>query len=217
MAERRLARCGGSAVLPSAPPRRSGTLGDRGEVFTCLSSGQACITRGYRDHSFTSRFHGNNTGAASAVVSRSAGVHPAAIRIASIAMTQSIAGQPAPELAIPYRIDAEGKERPPLTLKELGARHRLLIFYQHWCGGCHSHGFPTLQALVQDPAPRRRDRQSRPLSRAPTSIRATSYPWTSGATASGVPSATKAVRRSASFPPRWKAALKSRCSRFGHP
>jgi thiol-disulfide isomerase/thioredoxin len=66
-------------------------------------------------------------------------------------MTQSIAGQPAPELAVPYWIDAEGNERPPLTLKELGARHRLLFFYQHWCGGCHSHGFPTLQALVQDP------------------------------------------------------------------
>jgi thiol-disulfide isomerase/thioredoxin len=78
------------------------------------------------------------------------GVHPAAIRIASTAMTQSIAGQPAPELAVPYWIDAEGKERLPLTLKELGARHRLLFFYQHWCGGCHSHGFPTLQALVQD-------------------------------------------------------------------
>jgi thiol-disulfide isomerase/thioredoxin len=66
-------------------------------------------------------------------------------------MTQSIAGQPAPELAVPYWIDAVGRERPPLTLKELGARHRLLFFYQHWCGGCHSHGFPTLQALVQDP------------------------------------------------------------------
>jgi hypothetical protein len=68
-------------------------------------------------------------------------------------MTQSIAGQPAPELAVPYWIDAEGKERPPLTLNELGARHRLLFFYQHWCGGCHSHGFPTLQAF-KIPAPR---------------------------------------------------------------
>ena len=66
-------------------------------------------------------------------------------------MTQSIAGQPAPELAVPYWIDAEGQKRPPLTLKELGARHRFRFFYQHWCGGCHSHGFPTLQALVQDP------------------------------------------------------------------
>jgi hypothetical protein len=66
-------------------------------------------------------------------------------------MTQSIAEQPAPELAVPYSIDAEGKERPPPTLKELGARHRILFFYQHWCGGCHSQGFPTLQALVHDP------------------------------------------------------------------
>ena len=56
-------------------------------------------------------------------------------------MTQSIAGQPAPELAVPYWIDAEGQKRPPLTLKELGARHRLLFFYQHWCGGCQSHYF----------------------------------------------------------------------------
>jgi hypothetical protein len=42
-------------------------------------------------------------------------------------MTQSVAGQPALELAVPYWIDAEGKERPPLTPKELGARHRLLF------------------------------------------------------------------------------------------
>lgn len=75
-------------------------------------------------------------------------------------MTQSIAGQPAPELEVPYWIDAEGKERPPLTLKELGARHGLLFFYQHWCGGCHSHGFPTLQALAQYPHRGRRGRRS---------------------------------------------------------
>jgi thiol-disulfide isomerase/thioredoxin len=65
-------------------------------------------------------------------------------------MTQSIAGQPAPELTVPYWIDAQGKERPTVTLKELGARHRLLFFYQHWCAGCHSHGFPILQALVRN-------------------------------------------------------------------
>ena len=71
-------------------------------------------------------------------------------------MTQSIAGQPAPELAVPYWIGAEGKERPPLTLKELGARHRLLFFYQYWCGGCHSH----VQALAQYPHRGRRGRRS---------------------------------------------------------
>jgi thiol-disulfide isomerase/thioredoxin len=66
-------------------------------------------------------------------------------------MSQTITGRPAPELEVPYWIDTEGKERPPVTLKELGTQHRLLFFYQHWCPGCHSHGFPTLQALVQDP------------------------------------------------------------------
>jgi hypothetical protein len=66
-------------------------------------------------------------------------------------MPPSVVGQPAPELTVPCWIDAEGKERPTLTLKELGARHRLLFFYQHWCAGCHSHGFPILQALVRNP------------------------------------------------------------------
>jgi hypothetical protein len=66
-------------------------------------------------------------------------------------MTPSIAAQPAPELEVPYWIDGKGKERSPLTLKELGAKYRLLFFYQHLCPGCHSTGFPTFQALVQDP------------------------------------------------------------------
>lgn len=66
-------------------------------------------------------------------------------------MTQSIAGRRAPELAAPYWIDAGGHARPPLTLKELGDRHRLLFFYQHWCPGCHARGFPALQGLVDDP------------------------------------------------------------------
>ncbi|GGC76462.1 hypothetical protein GCM10010994_38480 [Chelatococcus reniformis] len=66
-------------------------------------------------------------------------------------MARSIAGQSAPELEVSYWIDAAGNERQPVTLKELGARHRLLFFYQHWCSGCHSHGFPTLQALVKEP------------------------------------------------------------------
>jgi hypothetical protein len=43
----------------------------------------------------------------------------------------------------------ERKARP--SLKALSARHRLPIFYQHWSSGCHSHGFPTLQALALDP------------------------------------------------------------------
>src|SRR5215216_1170235 len=52
-----------SAALLFPRTRPSRTLGDREEVFTHLSSGQArktCITRGYRNHSFTSQFFANN-------------------------------------------------------------------------------------------------------------------------------------------------------------
>jgi len=130
----------------------SSTLGGREEVFTRLSCGPRGITGGYRDHSFTSRSHSNNAGAASAVVK------PKQRRTPRRNQNCEYSHDPEhrrtacpPELAVPYRIDAEGQKRPPLTLKGLGARHRLPFFYQHWCAGCHSHGFPTLQALVQDP------------------------------------------------------------------
>jgi hypothetical protein len=63
-------------------------------------------------------------------------------------MAHGIAGQRAPELTVPYWIDAEGQQRTPLTLLELGSRYRVLFFYQHWCDGCHSHGFPTLCSLI---------------------------------------------------------------------
>lgn len=45
------------------------------------------------------------------------GRHLAAIRIASNDMIQTIAGRAAPELTVPYWIDADGKERPPITLE----------------------------------------------------------------------------------------------------
>jgi hypothetical protein len=64
-------------------------------------------------------------------------------------MSNGILGRRAPELTVPYWIDADGKERPALTLKELGPRFRILFFYQHWCPGCHSHGFPNLIEVIQ--------------------------------------------------------------------
>jgi hypothetical protein len=79
------------------------------------------------------------------------GAHFGAIEIVSFAMVQSIAGQRAPDPTVPYSIDSEGKERPPLTLWELGARHRLLFFCQRRCSGCHSHEVTTLHALVKNP------------------------------------------------------------------
>lgn len=64
-------------------------------------------------------------------------------------MANGILGRQAPELTVPYWIDAEGKERPALTLKELGPRFRILFFYQHWCPGCHTHGFPSLIETIE--------------------------------------------------------------------
>lgn len=35
----------------------------------------------------------------------------------------------------------------PLKLSDLGTGPKILFAFQHWCSGCHSHGFPTLQKL----------------------------------------------------------------------
>jgi hypothetical protein len=59
-----------------------------------------------------------------------------------------ITGSQAPELRVPYWIDANGKERPKLTLAELGDGYKVLFCFQHWCPGCHSHGFPLLKILI---------------------------------------------------------------------
>jgi hypothetical protein len=64
----RVGRCLFDASLCEDLP--SSTLGGREEVFTPLSCEPRGISGGYRDHSFTSRFHGNNAGASSAVVTR---------------------------------------------------------------------------------------------------------------------------------------------------
>lgn len=60
--------------------------------------------------------------------------------------------QTAPELRVPYWLDPQGQPRPELRLAELGEQYKLLYCFQHWCPGCHSHGFPTLQGLVGLPA-----------------------------------------------------------------
>ena len=64
----------------------------------------------------------------------------------------------------------------PVTLSELGPRHRVLFFYQHWCPGCHSHGFPALSLLL---------RRHRP----PTSILQSNCSTTSGVMDCGARSA----------------------------
>jgi len=64
-------------------------------------------------------------------------------------MTIGIQGRVAPDLIVPHWIDESGQPRTPLTLSELGSRYRILFFYQHWCPGCHSHGFPALVELTE--------------------------------------------------------------------
>lgn len=63
-----LGRCPKAYAASLCENLPTSTLGGRLEVFARLSCGPRSITGGYRDHSFTSRFHGNNAGAASAVV-----------------------------------------------------------------------------------------------------------------------------------------------------
>lgn len=61
-----------------------------------------------------------------------------------------IAGLSAPPLGDVRWIDESGGDRGPLTLADLGQGFKILFFFQHWCPGCHSHGFPTFVRLAQD-------------------------------------------------------------------
>lgn len=63
-------------------------------------------------------------------------------------MTIGISYKKAPELRVPYWIDANGQERAPLKLSELGDGYKIIYCFQFWCPGCHSQGFPTLKRLV---------------------------------------------------------------------
>ncbi|TXI78807.1 MAG: TlpA family protein disulfide reductase [Flavobacteriales bacterium] len=55
---------------------------------------------------------------------------------------------PAPPLRVSRWIDAEGHPSAPLKLTDLGEGFKVIYCFQHWCPGCHSHGFPTLKTLV---------------------------------------------------------------------
>jgi len=60
-----------------------------------------------------------------------------------------IRGQSAPELELEGWIDGDGNDRSPLRLAELRGKIVYLYFFQAWCPGCHSHGFPTIKAFDQ--------------------------------------------------------------------
>lgn len=63
-------------------------------------------------------------------------------------MTSNRTSSSAPELRVETWIDTNGKPRAPLKLADLGDGFKVIYCYQHWCPGCHSQGFPTLQRLV---------------------------------------------------------------------
>jgi hypothetical protein len=67
-------------------------------------------------------------------------------------VTSGIIGQTAPELRVPIWIDGSGEELSSLKLGDLGDGHKILYCFQHWCPGCHSHGFPSLKKLVDNSA-----------------------------------------------------------------
>lgn len=64
-------------------------------------------------------------------------------------MAQGFLGRRAPELRVQTWIDGNGAVRAPLHLSDLGRGYKVLYCFQHWCPGCHSSGFPTLQRLLE--------------------------------------------------------------------
>lgn len=62
--------------------------------------------------------------------------------------TRGIEGLDAPELEFDYWIDANG-EPGSFSVKESRGKWVFLKFFQNWCPGCHSSGFPTLQAFTE--------------------------------------------------------------------
>lgn len=60
----------------------------------------------------------------------------------------SAAERQAPELRMHNWIGEDGGSVvAPLRLSDIGTGPKILFAFQHWCHGCHVHGFPTLRRL----------------------------------------------------------------------
>ena len=67
----------------------------------------------------------------------------------------SMVEQQAPELRVQRWIGVDGQDlAAPLKLADIGTGPKILFAFQHWCHGCHVHGFPTLQRLYGALRPR---------------------------------------------------------------
>ena len=60
-----------------------------------------------------------------------------------------IVGQKAPELKVQQWIDGQGKTSS-FSLAAHKGKFVFMEFWQAWCPGCHSHGFPTLKKLTDE-------------------------------------------------------------------
>ena len=62
--------------------------------------------------------------------------------------SRGIEGYKAPEIKLDYWIDGDGK---PADFSVTGSRGKWVFLkcFQNWCPGCHSSGFPTLQAFAE--------------------------------------------------------------------
>lgn len=62
----------------------------------------------------------------------------------------SVGERQAPELRVQNWIGEDGGSVvTPLRLSDFGTGPKIIFAFQHWCPGCHSHGFPTLQKLYR--------------------------------------------------------------------
>lgn len=55
----------------------------------------------------------------------------------------------APELRVPYWIDAQGNETAPLKLADLGTGYKIIFCFKAECPGCHARGFPLMQKVTK--------------------------------------------------------------------
>lgn len=62
--------------------------------------------------------------------------------------TPGIEGHKAPEIKLDYWIDGDG-EPAHFSVMESRGKWVFLKCFQNWCPGCHSSGFPTLQAFSE--------------------------------------------------------------------
>lgn len=55
----------------------------------------------------------------------------------------------APELRVDQWIDEKGQQTEPIRLSDYEGKFKIIYCFQHWCPGCHSQGFPSLQKLTK--------------------------------------------------------------------